>query len=266
MQNSVDTKPEAVMDRQVGSKQLSHEVRTSILDMYDDGVKQCDVAEYYKLHRSTVSKIIKRGRIQKSERRGRKKILSPRDTRKYMKVVGEQRFKPIPTITASYNQFAPVKVSARTIRRTLKSNGISNYVAASKSYRSSKDLRNRLIWANHRYKWGNVQWDKFVFRNESSFTIRPTTYKKRFWRKAKRNFNLHNLVPTFKSGYVTVSVWGSFRAHGKTPLVRINGTLKQGKYKQLLEGNIIPWAIQKYGSTSNFVFQQENCYHIEQSL
>ena len=243
MQTSVYPEPEAVMGRQVGSKQLSHEVRTSILDMYDVGVKQCDIAEYYKLHRSTVSKIIRRRRIQKSESRGRKKILSPRDTRKLMKVVDEQRFKPIHTITATYNQFTPVKFSACTIRRTLKSNRISNYVAVSKPCLSLKNLRNRLIRASYHDKWDNVLWDKVVFSNESSFTIRPTTNMKRVWRKASTKFNLRNLVPTFKSGYVTFFVWGPFSDHGRTPLVRFNGLLNQDKYKQILEDNIIPWAI-----------------------
>ena len=45
MHTSVHPNPEAVMARQVGSKQLSHEFRTSILDIHDIGVKQCEIAE-----------------------------------------------------------------------------------------------------------------------------------------------------------------------------------------------------------------------------
>ena len=70
------------MSRQVGPKQLSHEFRTSILNMFDVGVEQREVAKYYKLHKSTVSNIIKRRRIQESEIRGWNKILSQWDTRK----------------------------------------------------------------------------------------------------------------------------------------------------------------------------------------
>ena len=148
------------MGRQVSSKQPSHEFRTSTLDMHDIGAKQCDIAEYYKIHRSKVSKFFKRKRNQESEGRGRKKILSPRDTRKYTKVVDDQRFKPIHTITSTYNQFVPVKISARTVHRTLKSNGISNYVAVSKPYLPSNNLRDRIIWTNHHDTRDYMLWEK----------------------------------------------------------------------------------------------------------
>ena len=240
-QTSVHPIPETVMGRQVSSKQPSHEVRTSILDMHDTGAKQCDIAEYYKLDSSKVSKFFKRKRNQESERRsGWKKILSPRDTRKLTKVVDDQRFKPIHTITSTYNQFVAVKIIARTVHRTLKSNGISNYVAVSKSYLSSKNLQDRIIWTNHHDTWDYMLWEKVVFSVESSFTIRPAPNNGRVWRKAYTKFNLRNIVLTFKSGYVTAFVWGAFSAHAITLLVRINGTLKQDKYKKILEDNIMP--------------------------
>ena len=66
-----------------------------------------------------------------------------------MKVVDKQLFKTRNTINSTDNQFAPVKVSARTVRRTLKCNGISNYAAVSKPYLSSKNLGDRLIWTGH---------------------------------------------------------------------------------------------------------------------
>ena len=65
--STVHPEPEAVMGHQFGSKKLLHEIRTSIEDMYDIDVKQRDIAEHYMLHRSTVSKIIRTGRIQESE-------------------------------------------------------------------------------------------------------------------------------------------------------------------------------------------------------
>ena len=98
-----------------------------------------------------------------------------------------------------------------------------------------------------------------MFGNESSFTVRPTSLKKLIWRKANTKFELRNLLPTFKSGYVSHLVWGAFCAHGRSPLVRINGTLKQEKYKEILQNHVISMPVQKYGSISDFVFQQDNC-------
>ena len=92
-------------------------------------------------------------------------------------------------------------------------------------------MKARLQWANLYEQWDNSQWKRVVFTDESSFTVRPTSLKKRIWRKANTKFELRNLVPTFKSGYVSPSLWGAFCTHGRTPLVRINGTFKQEKYK-----------------------------------
>ncbi len=66
-------------------------------------------------------------------------------------------------------------------------------------------------------------------------------------------------MPTFKSDYVSLSVWGAICAHGRTPLVRIVGTLKQEKYKEIIENYILPMGNTYYGSLSDFVFQQDNC-------
>ena len=78
-------------------------------------------------------------------------------------MVDEERFNLIITITSVYNQFAPVKVSARTVCRTLKSNGINNYVAVSKPYLASKNLHERLIWTKYHDSSGNLLWAKVVF-------------------------------------------------------------------------------------------------------
>ena len=218
---------EAVMGRKIGSKEVGHERRNMILDMVDVGVKQIHVANYYGMPKTTVSGIIRRGRVEKQdETRGAKNKPTPRGTRSLLKVSDNLRFKPVNKIASTFNQFAPISVSLRTVRRTLKENSIQNHTAMSKPYLSPKNMKARLEWANVHKEWDKDQWSEVVFNDESSFTVRPTSIRKRIWRKSNTNFELRNLVPTFKSGYVSFSVWGALCAHGRTPLVRINGTLK----------------------------------------
>ncbi len=47
------------MDRKVCSREIAGEMQNSILDIHYIGVRQCDIAEYYKLNKSNVSKILK---------------------------------------------------------------------------------------------------------------------------------------------------------------------------------------------------------------
>ncbi len=68
-----------------------------------------------------------------------------------------------------------------------------------------------------------------MFSDESSFTVRPTNLRAPVWRKEATRYDTANLVPTFKSGYVSLSLWGGFSMYGRTPLVHIEGNLNQVK-------------------------------------
>ena len=101
--------------------------------------------------------------------------------------------------------------------------------------------------------------DKVLFSDESSFTVRLKKLRKRVWRKQGKYFDVQNIVPTFKSGYVAISVWAVFSRLGSTPLVLIEGTLKQGQYKKILLEEVVQLASKFYGGPKNIVFQQDNC-------
>ncbi len=49
--------------------------------------------------------------------------------------------------------------------------------------------------------------------------MRPTKNRLRVWRKPGQRLNQRYIVPTFKSGYQVVSVWGGLSIKGRTPLV-----------------------------------------------
>ena len=59
-------------------------------------------------------------------------------------------------------------------------------------------MKARLQWAIAHKEWDKDQWNKVVFSEESSFTVRPTSLKKRIWRKNNTRFDLRNSIPTFK--------------------------------------------------------------------
>ena len=107
--------------------------------------------------------------------------------------------------------------------------------------------------------WTCEQWRKVAFSDESSFTVKPTSLRMRVWRKSGTAYVMDNIRPTFKSGYVCLNIWATFSMYGRTPLVRINGTLNQVKYREILENNLLPFARKFHGGVDNIVFQQDNC-------
>ncbi len=108
-------------------------------------------------------------------------------------------------------------------------------------------------------KWDLIQWAKVAFSDESTFTVRPTTQRKRVWRKEGERYRPVNFVPTFKSGYQSISVWATFSIYGRTPLIRIEGTLNQQKYIKILREQLLPFASTFHGGTNCFIFQQDGC-------
>ena len=195
------------MVRQRGAKEISEERRQTILNMQDIRLRQCDIVQYYIMPQSTVSNIICRGRIPKITKNIELKMkLTSRATRTLLKTVSENKFQSSSVIASIYNKYSYVAISARAVRRTLKRNGIRNYAAASKPFLSSKNMTARYEWALNYKEWTDEQWDGVIFSEESTFTVRSTVLKEGVWHKPTTKYELCNLVPTFKSGYVCICV------------------------------------------------------------
>ena len=67
------------------------------------------------------------------------------------------------------------------------------------------------------------------------------------------------MVPTFKSGYQTVSVWGGFFVRGRIPVVGTVGSYDQQTYRVIIENHILPFVYDIHGGTESFVLQKDNC-------
>ena len=135
----------------------------------------------------------------------------------------------------------------------------SNYVAVSKPFLRHRHIVARKQWANVHREWGMCEWGKVIFSDESTFTIKPAALRKRVWRKKGERYRTVNLVPTFKSGYQSISVWAAFSLYGRTPLVRIEGNLNQQKYVTILKEHLLPYAKTYHSGTNLCIFQQDGC-------
>ncbi len=74
-----------------------------------------------------------------------------------LKHVKENRFKPMHVDKSSYNKFATLKLSSKTIHRYLHKNGPQNYVATVKPFLSPNSIRTRKQRGAEAYKtdWNN---------------------------------------------------------------------------------------------------------------
>lgn len=89
--------------------------------------------------------------------------------------------------------------------------------------------------------------------------MRPTKNKLRVWRHSGTRLNRKHIIPTFKSGYQTVSVWAGFSKYGRTPLVGIVGSFDRHTYRVIIDNHVLPFTYDVHGGTDKFVLQEDNC-------
>ena len=111
-----------------------------------------------------------------------------------------------------------------SVRRYAKLIGFRNRSAVRAPFIREENLVKRSEWALCHHLWAMTQWSRVIFTEESSFEVRLMKRNMRVWRKAGERFGAACMVPTYKSGYELVNVWGAFCYYGKPPLVRIDGT------------------------------------------
>ena len=79
--------------------------------------------------------------------------------------------------------------------------------------------------------------------------------------RSQRRSRLHacNIVPTFKSGYQTVSVWVSFSMRGRISLVVANGSFDRNTHRAIIDNHVHNFIYDVHGGTDTFVLQEDNC-------
>ena len=253
-----------VMARKKGSKNVSADLKNRIIDLLRSGMTRKQVAGFYDIPLNTVKSIIRRRNKEATNKnsitkQGRKRLLGPRCVRRLLNFVRKNNKQPLFYIAANFKTIDGSNLSQKTIKRYLHRNGIRSYIAASKPYLTSKHIAARLNWCITRQQWSMQQWKNVAFSDESSFTLKPIKNHSRVWRLNNTRYANRNMVPTFKSGFVSLSVWGLFSSKGRSPLIRITGTLNQHKYIEILKQYVLPFKAQNHSGSNEFIFQHDGC-------
>jgi transposase len=146
---------------------------------------------------------------------GRPPKLSERDKRSVVRYALTHRRATLGEIT----QNIPVNVSGDTVRRALKDNGLNNRVARMKPYLMPRHIMNRRIFAMEHVSWTMDDWKKVIWTDEATFELGKNSRQIRVWRRIDEEYNNDCTGSTFKSGRVSVMVWGAIALGKKSKLV-----------------------------------------------
>ncbi|GFX55798.1 transposable element Tcb1 transposase [Trichonephila clavipes] len=145
-------------------------------------------------------------------------------------------------------------VSARNIRRRLQQRGLSarHLLLGLPLMQNHRHLHCQ--WCDKRRMWV-AEWNEVVFTNEPRICLQHNNGRIRAWRHRGERM-LNSCVIHRHTGPVPgIMVWGGFRYHSRTPLVRIAGTLNNHRYiSEVLEPVVLPCL---QGLTTA-IFQQDN--------
>ena len=251
------------MARKAGSKQVPDERKRCIIEMRKAGMKVGLIAKHYRMHHSTVSNIIRRYNSASTtatmKKRGRKFTLTARALRLFRNYVVQNCFDPLYVIVAKFSATTGIQMCERTGQRYIKRLRMCSYVAVQKPFKTPQHLLSRLQWARKHEAWTDDEWKHVMFTDESTFTVRPASNRLRVWRKQGERWMQRHTVPTFKSGYQTVSVWGGFSKLGRTPLVGIVGHFNQFTYRSIIDAHVLPFKENVHNNNSLFTLQEDNC-------
>ena len=149
-------------------KELSTDLKETIMGLDQEGYSACKIAEFLSLNRRTVSYIIKRywewGTVEKLPRSGRKKKTNVRTDRLLLRMVKTNRRQTLGDLTSKFNNSTPYKLSQRTVQRRLHDAGFKRRRIAKFITIRGVNQGKRRAFCRSKYHW-NVRehWSKIIF-------------------------------------------------------------------------------------------------------
>ena len=251
------------MSRKTGSWNIPADKCNAVYDAVCMGVSVTHVAKYFEMPRSTASNILRWISLRRSgvmpKVRVRSNKINSHDLKRLEATIINNRFLPLHKIATVFNSESSISRTRRTLQKYVKIVGFKNGAAVRKPFIRDANLIKRTEWALRHYNWSMTAWSRVVFSDETSFEVRPIKRNMRVWRKNGERFNMNCIIPTFKSGYELVNVWGAFSYRGTAPLSQTFGRFDNKKYKEVCKTVLWPWVRLVYGDIKEIVLQEDNC-------
>ena len=123
------------------------------------------------------------GSVKDKKRIGRPSILTKRNERTIIRRIMSNDCTTAVDVKRSLKVNEKIEVSANTIRRVLKRNGLRSRVKQKKPLLSKKHRKSRLTFAKKYQHWTVEDWKKVVWSDESKFQIFESDGRSYYWKK-----------------------------------------------------------------------------------
>ena len=242
------------------SKQLSEDLRISIVRNHESGKGYKTIAKELKVPLGTVKTLIRKWKMSNSvkpkPRDGRPRKLSAKSVRRIVREVVQQ-----PQTTASDLQESlregGIQVSTSTIRRELNNSGLYGRVARKKPLLRPQHKNARLRFAKKHIDEPQNFWNKVIWTDETKIELFGHNQQRYVWRKENEAFKEKNTIATVKHGGGSLMLWGCVSYKGPGNLVKIEGKLNAQGFQEILQNNLQDSA-RNLSMGRNWILQQDN--------
>jgi hypothetical protein len=166
---------------------------------------------------------------------GRPRVTSDRDDRALQRLV-----RRIPFATSSVLWLPNRRLSTRTVRNRLKSEGLKSRRVIKRPLLANRHRRSRLAWCLARRGLNLWTWCKIHWSDESRFLLHVTDGRMRVWRHKNTAYTTRDIQPTVPYSGCSVMVWGCISHDCKLDLVTIQGNLTGDKYIRDVLQPVVP--------------------------
>uniref|UniRef100_A0A8C4RGC3 Transposase n=1 Tax=Erpetoichthys calabaricus TaxID=27687 RepID=A0A8C4RGC3_ERPCA len=248
------------MENRKKSRELSEDLRTKIVEKYQQSQGYKSISRDLHVPLSTVRNIIKKftthSTVANLPGRGRKRKIDKRLQRRIVQMVDKQPQSTSKHIQAVL-QTQGATVSARTIHQHLNEMKRYGRRARRTPLLTQKHTKARLEFAKMYLRKPKSFWANVLWTDEIKVELFGKAHHSTVYRKQNEAYEEKNTVPTVKHSGGSKMFWGCFAASGTGCLDCVQGIMKSEDYQKILGCNVGP-SVRKLGLRQrSWVFQQD---------
>uniref|UniRef100_A0A8C5PQH3 Transposase n=1 Tax=Leptobrachium leishanense TaxID=445787 RepID=A0A8C5PQH3_9ANUR len=244
----------------VKSREWSRKTRKEVITLHRKGNGYKKFAKMLNIPRETIASISRKfkakGTVETLPGRCRKKMLTSTAVR-YLK----RRVEKSPRVTAEELRKdlldVGTEVSAQTIRRTLRNEGLHARTPRRTPLLSPKNKKSLLQYAKSHVDKPQTFWDSVLWTDETKLELFGPMDQRYVWRRKNKVYEEKNTLPTVKHGGGSIMLWGCFASAGTGKLQRVQGNMNSLQYQEILDDNVMQ-SVTNLRLGRRWTFQQDN--------
>jgi transposase len=151
-----------------------------------------------------------------------------------------------------------IKVSDNTVRNALREAGLGAIEKETKPMLSSKNIKARLEFAKRHQNWTIDDWKRVIWSDETKINRFSSDGRSWCWIRDGETKQPHHVKQTVKHGGGSVMIWGCMTFYGPGFMCKINNTMDQHIYKDILQEYLLQ-TIDWYDlDAEQVIFQHDN--------